>query len=408
MTHKEKKSKRRSSISKEARQLLGDPKFLFNASKRVERLGLVGENLNRLIVIVAGMSRTLPEPLSVLVKGPTSCGKSTIVKTSLRLFPSNCIVERAGLSRRALAYGKMSLTGKILFVTEFRCGKEAQQLLRLLQSEGKITHEYATSKAQKRTTATVQRVGRPVVLTTTTDEEVFADDETRFLSAHADQSPEQTLAIVVARAQKRKIIDDSDLPIWQAAMSLLRFKKGDFEHHPKWLKYVAQKLPLDRLRVRRDWSRCVSFCSAIALWRSFGKSGPTEITFEDYCIAHTILEPVLVSKNQYGNETAHEIANTVAKLKKRLGRAVTVGEIAENLGLNKKVVYKRIKYAIKKRLIRYESGTREKNEKRLRPVKSARTRFLPSPRSVLRHHPELGHTVEIVDPLTGKRREIHR
>src|SRR5580704_17998911 len=127
----------------------------------------------------------------------------------------------------------------------------------------------STRRSRKRNTKVAQRVGIPVVITTTTDQEVFADDETRFVSCWIDISREQSLAILEARARGPKTIDRRDLPIWRAAMSLLKYKKGDFEHPPKWLQYVARHLPLDDVRVRRDWDRFLTFCSAIALCRSF-------------------------------------------------------------------------------------------------------------------------------------------
>lgn len=125
-----------------ANRLLNDPLFLYKACKKVGKLGIVGERRNILILLLAAIARVFPKPPSVLIKGPTSSGKSTVVKTTLQLFPPECILERAGLSRKALAHGKGSLAHKILFIHEYRCGRDAQQLLRLLQSEGRITHEF--------------------------------------------------------------------------------------------------------------------------------------------------------------------------------------------------------------------------------------------------------------------------
>lgn len=119
----------------------------------------------------------------------------------------------------------------------------------------------------KRGTRLAERVGIPVVITTTTDDQVFADDETRFLSCHIDTSAKQSLAILRARAKGPRFIDRSDLPVWQAAMSALKCGKQDFQHPPKWLDYVAKRLPRD-VRVRRDWDRFLTFCCAIALCRS--------------------------------------------------------------------------------------------------------------------------------------------
>jgi len=124
-------------------------------------------------------------------------------------------------------------------------------------------------RSRKRGTRVAQRVGVPVVITTTTDDVVFADDETRFLSSWIDTSPEQSLAILKARAKGPKVIDRRDIAVWQAAMSALKYKKGDFEHPPKWLQYVAKHLPLGDVRVRREWDRFLTFCSAIALCRCF-------------------------------------------------------------------------------------------------------------------------------------------
>lgn len=121
----------------------------------------------------------------------------------------------------------------------------------------------------KRGTRVTQRVGIPVVITTTTDEQVFADDETRFLFCYIDTSPGQSLAILRARAKVPKVIDRSDLPLWQGSMSSLKSGKHDFQHPPKWLDYVARHLPLEDVRVRRDWDRFLTFCCAIALCRTF-------------------------------------------------------------------------------------------------------------------------------------------
>ncbi len=125
-------------------RLLNDPLFLYKAWQQVKKLGMIGEKRNILILVLAGIARTLPKPPHVLIQGPTSSGKTTLVKITLQLFPPNCVVERAGLSAKALAHGKGSLANKILFIQEYRCGKDAQQLLRLLQSEGRITHEFTT------------------------------------------------------------------------------------------------------------------------------------------------------------------------------------------------------------------------------------------------------------------------
>ena len=408
MKSKQKKVKISRRLKQQAVQLLNDPKFLFRACQKVGELGVVGEKRNRLILLLAAIARVFPEPPSVLLKGETSSGKSTLVKKALQLFPPTCVVERAGLSKKALLHGKGSLAHKILFIHEHRCGKDAQQLLRLLQSEGKITHEFTTIGARKRGTSIVQRVGIPVVLSTTTEKKVFADDETRFLSSYVDDSPEQNLAIVTARAKGPQITNSSDVHIWRAAMSLLSCRAGDFEQHPEWLQYVAKQLPLDDARVRRDWNRFVVFCQAVALCRVFRRGQPVNIRFSDYCVAYKIFEPAFSSTLRGLPTQELNLVKAIATLNKTFKRSVTGREIARELDWNEKVVYKRAKEAEQSRLIEYEKGTRERNVKLISIASKVPSEFLPSPKIVFRHNPAIGKKVKYVDPFSGEWKTIKR
>src|ERR1700677_2400292 len=127
-----------SGLEEKAAQLVQDPQFLFKAGQMIGKLGVVGEKRNRHVLFLAGVTRTTATPASVLVKGATSSGKTTLVKSAVKLFPATCLIERAGLSAKALAHGEGSLAEKILFINEYHGGKDAQLMLRLQQSDGRI------------------------------------------------------------------------------------------------------------------------------------------------------------------------------------------------------------------------------------------------------------------------------
>jgi len=398
---------RGTSITAKAIRLLRDPLFLYKLGEKVGELGVVGEKRNILILGLAGIGRTQPTNASVIVKGSTSSGKSTLVKAVAQVFPSDCVIERASLSPKALAHGKGTLAGKIFLLREYRGGRDALLLLRLLQSEGQIEHEFTSIRGSKRSTETARRVGTPVVLTTTTEAKVFEDDETRFLSLWADESPDQSLAIMVARVSGPRVINHRDLPVWRKALSLLVFKKRDFENPPGWLRYVAEQLPLERVRVRRDWDRFLSFCKSIALCRGdWQPKRPINITFRDYCVAYRIFEPVLASTLRGVRTQELALGRAVAKLNRQLQRAATIREIASDLGWSEPVVYKYVKSATRTGLVEYEEGTRERNVKRILACEHESGRFLPSPRRVMRDNPEIGSELSFIDPFTGARQTI--
>jgi len=395
-------------IDDEALQKLRDPRFLYNASQRVAELGVVGENRNRLTMILACITRHTPEPVSIILQAPPGSGKTTLMRSTVRLFPPVFVTERAGISKKALAFGKRSLKNTVLVINEYKCGKDAQLFIRLTQSGEDIAHEYTTISGRRRQTEVVKRTGTPVVLTTTTDEEIFPDDASRFLALHVDDSPKQNRAIVLARARKPRTVTLGDLPSWQAAMAKLKPKAGDFQHPPRFLADVAKRLPLNDVSVRRQWNRILSFLSAVALLRGFESKQPVDIEFVDYCIVYRILEPILVATLKDSGAPEHTVANAVAKLNKKFERSATVHEIAKELSWKESRVYKHLKAAARRKLVKYEKGTRERN---LRPViarKEETERFLPSPRSVLRRNPEIGKKVKYVDPFTGKWKKVER
>jgi hypothetical protein len=89
----------------------------------------------------------------------------------------------------------------------------------------------STRRRGKRGTRIAQRIGMPVVLTTTTaDVKIFPDDSTRFLTTSVDDSAAQTRAIVTAQAKAPMVADTKDLLIWRVATSLLKYHPGDFEN----------------------------------------------------------------------------------------------------------------------------------------------------------------------------------
>jgi hypothetical protein len=285
-----KSQNKRKSVENCAMELLEDGRqLIYRAGNKIRDLGLVGERQNGAIVFLSGIGRTLPSPVSTLVKGPSGSGKNTIVEHPLKLFPRDCILQRSDMTKKGVVHSKVSMAGKILFLDEYTSGKDARFYLRQLQSAGALRFEYTVTKGSYRDTEVARREGIPTILSTTTLNSVVADDESRFLSIWTDTSEEQTRAILLARAKGLKP-DDSDLEVWQMVTSLIRFQDGDFNNPPEWLQFVARRVPTEEVRVRRDWQRFLTFLQAIALCRAgLRRSGdPVDVTFEDYCVGYEL------------------------------------------------------------------------------------------------------------------------
>jgi hypothetical protein len=388
--------------------LLRDWSFLFRVVQKIGSMGIVGEKCNRLILFLAGITRVFPKPVSVLEKGASSTGKSELMKADIALFPPECVLTRSSLSGKAPAHSSDELSGKLLYITEYRGVKDARYFTRLLQSEGEIAHEYATVVGSDRGTAVASRKGSPVIMTTTTDDRIFEDDETRFLSIQADDSPQQTHNVIAAHFTSTPVRnDDKDLRVWHEAVRILCKKVPRFRH-PPWFTLLADEIPSDEPRARRDAVRFLSLLKAVSLCRSHSDgrfkacSKEIEVNFADYCVAYHILCRAFTSTFAGAHPQALKLARAVRRLKRSLGRPVTIKEAAQHLGWSQAVVYKFVKKAEKEKLVQYESGSHLWNRKRLLPGMVSRPSFLPDPQLILQKCREIGDEVRYSHPLTGK------
>lgn len=416
---RQQRKNRRSKIERCALERLQDPKFLFNVGQQISAGGaVVGELRNRLILFLACLTAVFDRAVSVLVKGPTSTGKNNLVKGVLSLVPPEFILTRSSFSKKAIAYGADDLTGKVLYVVEHRSGRDSQFFTRLLQSEGEVQHEVTMHFGAG--TRVAKRAGAPVILSTTTDERVYEDDETRFLSLRADESPELTRQVLRAQFSEKqpkvavKRQQDIERSEWQEVFRILHGKPPQFVY-PTWFDYLSDRTPAANSRARRDAPRFLSLLEGIALCRSFSdgrreKSKNTvEINFADYCAAYRILNEALASTYAGAHPRALEFAAAVRQLYGQNQRAVTTKDVAAQLKWKEHLAHKWRIVAVRKKLVAYKPGTYASNRKPLLPGPARHaTSFLPDPRLVFRKRRDVGDQVRFVDPLTGEKELLKR
>jgi hypothetical protein len=125
------------------KQLASDPALLDKFAADIEACGLSGETRKAKILYLALTSRWLPRPVSVVVKGPSSGGKSFLVNQALRFFPESAYYEVSAMSEKVLAYSTEPVSNRFIVVYEAAgmAGETATYLMRSLISEGRIRYE---------------------------------------------------------------------------------------------------------------------------------------------------------------------------------------------------------------------------------------------------------------------------
>jgi hypothetical protein len=281
----------------EATRLLQDPALLYRAITTIGQLGVEGEAVNRGVSYLALTSRQTDDPISVLIKGRSSSGKSHLVKCALAMIPPEEYHLLTAMSAKALAYAEdLDFRHKIIVIFEDEgLGEEAEYLMRTLLTEGRLEYLTVDKGPHGLKTRRISQPGPTGLMTTMTKAMTREDNETRAWSLYVDDSKAQTLRVV--KRQADAATGDATAPDttpWQALQRRLRPRTVVIP----WASTLARLLQLDTLpqditRLRRDFPRLLTLVKVITLLyqqqRTCDADGRLIATVDDYAMAYYLV-----------------------------------------------------------------------------------------------------------------------
>src|SRR5207247_10350975 len=108
----------------------------------LDKLCLVCERINKLLLYTLMTSRKMTDPLAVQVLSGSGAGKSHLQDAVLSLCPDEDLIKLTSLSNQALFYkGEDSLRHKVLAVEEVAGAEGARYAIRNLISAKRLTIE---------------------------------------------------------------------------------------------------------------------------------------------------------------------------------------------------------------------------------------------------------------------------
>ena len=194
-------------VRQAAEEMLCDPQLIERVSKDIERVGVTGERRMATTIYLVGASVQLPRPLSAIVIGATSSGKSYTLSTVLELFPPEGKILATDITANALYYmpegslhHRLVVGGERSRIEDDQRAEAKRALREMLESQTLCKLVTVSIDGSPATITVVQR-GPIGFLETTTNAEVFEEDRNRCLSLYTDESPEQTRAILQRTAR---------------------------------------------------------------------------------------------------------------------------------------------------------------------------------------------------------------
>jgi hypothetical protein len=328
------------------------PDILGEVLGMLSRLGLAGQEKEAKIIYLALTSRIFERPVNVAVKGPSSGGKSFLVELCLGLFPESAYYALSAMSERALAYSQepMSHRHLVIFEAAGLGGEFAQYLLRSLLSEGRIRYETVGKIGEEMKARLIEREGPTGLIVTTTRAGLHPENETRILSLEVDDSPKQTIAVLLAHAKGQKQ-EGVDLAPFQALQRILELER------PQVVIPFAEPFALGcnpaAVRLRRDFPMVMYLIKSHAALhlnhRQKDEQGRVIATYDDYQTVYELVADLVACGT--GHLVTVTVRETVGAVKALVGDhqdhpGISIQGIADYLELHKSTASRRVKKAL--------------------------------------------------------------
>ena len=174
-------------------EFLKKKNLLQATNELIGRSGIVGEELNRLIMWLIYTSRKTSKPLHIISMGSSGTGKSHLQEKVGELIPDEDKIEITALTENAFYYfDKAELGHKLILIEDLDGIWSALYPLRELQSKQRIS-KTVTIKDKNGNTKTIHlKVYGPVCIAgCTTKESLYEDNANRCFLIHLDESSGQ-------------------------------------------------------------------------------------------------------------------------------------------------------------------------------------------------------------------------
>lgn len=195
---KPKKKQLTKTEKEQALKLLQSKNLLKTTNELIGKSGIVGEEVNRLIMYLIMSSRKRNQPLHIISLGASGTGKTHLQESIGKLIPDDERIEITTLSENAFYYfGQQELRNKLILIEDLDGITGALYPLRELQSKKRISKTIAFKNTKGETrTAHIVVEGPISVAGCTTKESIYEDNANRSFLIYLDESENQDKKIM--------------------------------------------------------------------------------------------------------------------------------------------------------------------------------------------------------------------
>jgi hypothetical protein len=298
--------------TEEAINFLKQPNLNQSTNELLSKTGIVGEELNRLIMWYVFTSRKLSRPLHIISFGSSGTGKSHLQEKVGELIPEEDKIEITATTSNAFYYyGNDELGHKLILIEDMDGALTALYPIRELQSKQRIS-KTITIKDNKGNTRTLHlKVQGPVTVAgCTTQESMYEDNANRSFLIYLDETAEQDERVMAYQRKLAagKVNHEEEHQTIEFLKNVQRVLKP-----VKIINPYAEllQLPPAVFKPRRTNAHYLGFIEAVTFYHQCQRTEQVneatgeiyiETTLEDITIANELIKEILLRKSDELNK----------------------------------------------------------------------------------------------------------
>ena len=176
-----------------------------NLNDLLGKAGIVGEEKNRLFLLIIAASYKMPETLHALIQGSSGSGKTRLLKQISDCIPKEKVTKLTRVSDKVLYnYPEKYFINRLLCLEDIDgLSEEAEFAFRELQSNGELNSATSSKLENGQIVAGQKTVKGPIAsMACTTRGEIYEDNMSRCFLIAVDESYEQTKRIIHYQNEK--------------------------------------------------------------------------------------------------------------------------------------------------------------------------------------------------------------
>lgn len=309
----------------EAKEFLQQPNLIQRTTEYIGKSGVIGEELNRILMYIIFTSRKLSHPLHIVSLGSSGTGKTHLQEKVSELIPDEDKLEITTLSENAFYYfGQRELSHKLILIEDLDGAINVLFPLRELQSKKRISKTVTFKDTRGITKTITLTVEGPVsVAGCTTRERIYEDNANRSFLIYLDESSEQDNKIMQYQRELAAGLTKTDEQ--EKIKQLLQNTQRVLQNIKIVNPYATQlQLPKEVFKPRRTNKHYLDFIEAITFYHQYQREQKCdphtgeifiETTIEDIEEANKLMKEILLRK---ADELSGACRNYFEALKKWL------------------------------------------------------------------------------------------